>query len=115
MGYETVDPGTLQALLGSPPVATSGGDPVATQGGSTEAQEARVHYSPARPPGYEPYVPPQAPVDTSIDPFHQLIASLGNNLYHMDFNAALNDINNLDRHLSMGLDHWQRFIAGEVG
>lgn len=116
MGYETVDPATLQALLGSPPVATYGDPavPVATQGGSTEPQGQRPMYSPARPAGYEPYKPLPMEEDVRLDAFHKLIASLGNNLAHSDFGSAMRDIQNLDRHLNMGIDHWERFVSGEV-
>lgn len=109
MGYENVDPATLQTLIGSPPVATSGGSAVATAGFGTLGQPRFVDSEPPMPVyGAED---PSGPQPTW---FAQLMGSFTQNLAAFDFTSAIADIREIQHHLDLGLDHWRRFVAGTV-
>jgi len=109
MGYENVDPATLQTLIGSPPVATYDGAAVATGGILTST-------NPSPPASKEPVAIYGAEDAKGPKPtwFAQLMGSFTENLATFDFAAALADIKEIQHHLDMGFDHWRRFVNGVV-
>ena len=115
MGYENVDPATLQTLLGSPPVATYGGDPVATTGGRFDAViDTSSPAMTTRPTVTAPYGVGEGSADQSMSPLERLLAALGANLKSLDFTSAITNLRELNYHLSTGIEHWIRFVLGKV-
>jgi hypothetical protein len=46
--------------------------------------------------------------------FGQLMESFTQNLAASDFTSALADIKEIQHHMGMGLEHWNRFVTGAV-
>ena len=112
MGYENVNPSTLQTLLGSPPVAESGGAAVATSGfgvfGNPGEVAGRADHSSA--PPIEEDTIESAPLRSA----KRLFAQFGAHMMMLDFMSAAADLDEINGHLKMGEEHWVRYVNEEV-